>query len=204
MERSNYKVQPNSHKSQKTTQKQNKKMSLEFFKKKWATSLNYYDFNGDGNLSKDDANSFVDQFNKQFKGTEELKKEFNDTFHKLYDSLLALDTNGDGKVDAEEVFRWVEDNMIKQNKTEEIVIAYAHIILKIMDLNGDGKVSKEEYLAYAGLNPRKPVKNPEGCFSKLDINGDGFLTIDELYILFREYYTSPDPNARGNFLYGEF
>eukprot|EP01124_Arcella_intermedia_P013492 TRINITY_DN198_c0_g1_i1.p1 TRINITY_DN198_c0_g1~~TRINITY_DN198_c0_g1_i1.p1 ORF type:complete len:180 (-),score=47.70 TRINITY_DN198_c0_g1_i1:58-597(-) len=179
-------------------------MSLEFFKKKWATSLNYYDFNGDGNLSKDDANSFVDQFNKQFKGTEELKKEFNDTFHKLYDSLLALDTNGDGKVDAEEVFRWVEDNMIKQNKTEEIVIAYAHIILKIMDLNGDGKVSKEEYLAYAGLNPRKPVKNPEGCFSKLDINGDGFLTIDELYILFREYYTSPDPNARGNFLYGEF
>jgi len=113
-----------------------------------------------------------------------------------------MDKNGDGKVRENEVFEFL-NCMIKDNTTDQIVGAFVKIILKVIDVNRDGKISKEEFINYLNLNPRNVVKDPAACFAKLDLNSNGFITEDELQIVFREFYTSTDPNAPGNVLYGQ-
>ena len=54
-----------------------------------------------------------------------------------------------------------------------------------MDTDGDGKVSKEEFCAQQAKNAEKAGKkfvlaNAEKNFAARDVNGDGFLTGDEL------------------------
>jgi len=37
-----------------------------------------------------------------------------------------------------------------------------------------------------------------------DVDGDGYLSVDELLVAVREYYTGDDEDAPGNLLFGEF
>jgi hypothetical protein len=46
------------------------------------------------------------------------------------------------------------------------------------------------------------VPNSEAAFAALDLNADGALSVEELVQATREYYTSPDPSALGNNLFG--
>eukprot|EP01124_Arcella_intermedia_P025004 TRINITY_DN436_c0_g1_i1.p1 TRINITY_DN436_c0_g1~~TRINITY_DN436_c0_g1_i1.p1 ORF type:complete len:178 (-),score=42.47 TRINITY_DN436_c0_g1_i1:56-589(-) len=177
-------------------------MSQEFLQSKWKKMINFFDFDGDGFLSKEDAVSFADQFCAHFKGTQAQKDHFRETFYKIYDGVLLMDKDGDKKVTDWEVYEFLNE-MIKNNTTEAVVGAFVTVAMQVIDTNGDGKISKQEYIDYMNLNPRKVVSDPEGCFGSLDLNGDGFITIDELHIVFRDFYTSTDPKAKGNVLYGK-
>jgi len=163
----------------------------------------YFDFSGDGTLSLEDANIFADRFTSKFHGSDEKKAYFKKVFHDVYSGLLKMDKDGNGHVNQAEINAFLHD-MIDHKKTDDVVGAFVKVALDVIDTDGDGKISKQEYLDYIHLNPRNPVKNAEHAYSKLDRNGDGHISIKELYDNFTEFYTSTDPHANGNWLYGDF
>jgi len=72
----------------------------------------------------------------------------------------------------------------------------------ICDRDDNGFLEQSEFAKFHQAFGCKSA-NSQLAFQKLDSNGDGQLTVDELVIAWQEYYTSNDPNARGNWLYGD-
>jgi len=164
--------------------------------------INFFDFDGDGYLCAKDRDLFTDDFVSHFNGTAERRRVFVETFHQIYEGVLLMDSDGDGRVDINEVADYL-NHMMVTGTGDGIIGSLVNIYTHIMDTDGDGKVSRSEFVAFMSLNPRKCVKNPSHAFDRLDINHDGFLTQDELAIIFKQFYFGNDPNEPGAVLYGE-
>ena len=72
-----------------------------------------------------------------------------------------------------------------------------------MDTDKDGKVSVPEYSAYLTAWGTTDAEIIEP-FRRLDRDGDGYLTADELRQNAEEFFFSDDPEAAGNWLVGPF
>ncbi|GAU70890.1 hypothetical protein SSP35_23_00800 [Streptomyces sp. NBRC 110611] len=125
-------------------------------------------------------------------------------FQEFMQNILAhLDVDGDGRISPEEWRKGIIG--VFGEKPEEFDALFrplAQAIWRVCDRDDDGTVSAEEFRCF-----QKAVgsseKNQQLAFEKLDINGDGSLSVDEILSAYREYYTSRDPAARGNWLYGD-
>lgn len=74
-------------------------------------------------------------------------------------------------------------------------------LFAICDKDNDGKVSRAEFAAWQKAFGTPPG-NIQAAFEKLDRDHSGYLSVDELLTAFNEFYTSNDPDALGNWLYG--
>ena len=115
----------------------------------------------------------------------------------------AMDTNSDGVVTKDE-FRAGMLNAFASNSDsyDKGLKPLAEALLAICDKNGDGTVSLEEFAKFQKAFGTTP-ENSKLAFEKIDQDGDGTLTVDELLVAWKEYYTSGDPNAGGNWLFGD-
>jgi hypothetical protein len=106
--------------------------------------------------------------------------------------IKALDTNGDGIIDAAE-------------------IANAPAALKALDKNGDGQLTPDEYLPHRpgggtsgpppGANGHKPPRPP--LIAALDVNGDGIIDAQEIANASAELLTL-DKNGDGQLTPDEY
>jgi Ca2+-binding EF-hand superfamily protein len=74
-------------------------------------------------------------------------------------------------------------------------------IVDMVDLDGDGRLDLGEYRALLrvyGIDEGHAT----GTFPRLDLDGDGFISRVELLELVRQWFTSSDPTAPGNQLWG--
>ncbi|MFJ8208697.1 EF-hand domain-containing protein [Streptomyces sp. NPDC096033] len=78
----------------------------------------------------------------------------------------------------------------------------AESIWKLCDKNGDGHVDAEEFLCFQKAVGSSP-ENRQIAFERLDLNKDGVLSVEEILSAYKDYYTSRDPEAPGNWLYGD-
>ncbi|MCY0930304.1 EF-hand domain-containing protein [Streptomyces sp. H27-H1] len=77
-------------------------------------------------------------------------------------------------------------------------------ILTIVDTDGDGVISPAEFhKAQEAFDTRLSQADAEALFRRIDADGDGTLTVDELLGAVREYYTGTEEDAPGNLLFGE-
>jgi Ca2+-binding EF-hand superfamily protein len=71
----------------------------------------------------------------------------------------------------------------------------------LADTDGDGFVVLEDFrimhLAFGAEDGETRI-----AFAALDTTGNGLISVQGLAEAAREYYTSPDPNARGNLFFG--
>ena len=76
--------------------------------------------------------------------------------------------------------------------------------MDICDTDGDGMISLDEYTAMFANTVNASPEDLEAAFHKLDQDGDGALSSEEIRTAAEEYYTSEDPQAPGNWLLGPF
>jgi Ca2+-binding EF-hand superfamily protein len=136
-------------------------------------------------------------------GSPKTQKLFQ-TFEHFWTEVQAkMDVDNDGKVTPEE---W--RNGLRKSFAEDLE-AYkagfrplAEAIFTICDRDDNGFLEQSEFAKFHQAFGCKSA-NSQLAFQKLDSDGDGQLTVDELLIAWQEYYTSNDPNTRGNWLYGD-
>ncbi|BAY46600.1 calcium-binding EF-hand-containing protein [Kalymmatonema gypsitolerans NIES-4073] len=113
-----------------------------------------------------------------------------------------MDVDGDGKVTSEEWRNGLRKAFAEDPETYKAGFRpLAEATFTICDRDGDGFLEQSEFAKFHKAFGCKSA-NSELAFQKLD-DGDGKLTVNELLSAWQEYYTSNDPNARGNWLYGD-
>ena len=82
-----------------------------------------------------------------------------------------------------------------------IVGSWSDSLIELSDRDGDGRLSQQEYVAnLRSFNVEEAAANE--AFRRLDLNGDGYLTHDEISRSVEEFFYSDDPQAPGNWLVG--
>ncbi|MGW7436665.1 EF-hand domain-containing protein [Streptomyces sp. NPDC054849] len=121
------------------------------------------------------------------------------------DLFTELDLDRDGKVTPEEykvgmTRLYAQGGPAYDRSFRPMVKA----ILTVVDTDGDERISPEEFhRAQEAFNPELKPADAEALFARIDKDGDGTLTVDELLGAIREYYTGTDEDAPGNLLFGE-
>ncbi|MEU9231473.1 EF-hand domain-containing protein [Streptomyces subrutilus] len=77
-------------------------------------------------------------------------------------------------------------------------------ILTVVDTDNDGRISPEEFhRAQEAFDTELSPEDAEALFRRIDANGDGTLTVDELLDAVRDYYTGTEEDAPRNLFFGE-
>lgn len=124
-------------------------------------------------------------------------------YAQYWDALAVADTDNDNAVTLEEWIAHFEQLGQDPAQFEAIAVSRGETIMRLFDSDHDHRISKAEFHTFfnaAGF----PESEYTLAFEKLDRNGDGHLTFDELRTAGREFYASDDPDARGNWLYGDY
>jgi Ca2+-binding EF-hand superfamily protein len=122
---------------------------------------------------------------------------------RLWSTIEQADGDGDHAVNEQE---WVDlhyNLAMDTERFEAIVVERGHVIMRIFDRDNDGRISQDDWQLFfrtIGMSE----ENFGNAFQKLDRDSTGYLTIDEIAAAGREFFGSDDPDAPGNWLYGDY
>lgn len=76
-------------------------------------------------------------------------------------------------------------------------------IFDLFDMNRDRMISREEY-ANMLMIYNIPQNTADQGFDELDSNKDQYISADEMIEGLKNFFTSPDANAKGNMIFGDW
>lgn len=85
----------------------------------------------------------------------------------------------------------------------DVLKAKNETLFKVLDADGDEKITAEEYKLYFKCCALEDDL-AEAMFSKLDLGGNGYIAKEAFMQLCDQFYLGDDPQASGNWLFGEF
>lgn len=184
--------------------------SLTKFQQKKITHLfeRLYDTNKDGVIEKcdfDEALGKISTLHHWSKDDASFQKA-NETVDKIWAGLREkADKNKDGKITKEE-WETMWGNCIKDVVDGKPFPAWQQDYMEFMfyanDTSGDGFIDRDEYTTiYSLFGFSKEDVN--ACFDKISQGCEGGLLSKEHFeTLWREFFTTEDENAKGNYLFG--
>ncbi len=95
-----------------------------------------------------------------------------------------------------------EEATRSQQTMLEVLKGSGNVFFDLLDANRTGFIGEAEFAAWQ--TAWVPGVNAAAMFARLDADGDGKLYRDDVIRLLKEFYLSNDPEAPGNFLYGQY
>ena len=182
-------------------------MLSEFRTRKLQRLFEVMDMNGDGTLTDADAKVFIDNLaNLRDLDRKSPKFEaFRDGFMTYWEDFVRKsDLDGDRRVTPEEWLVYHEEMLADRTRFQMTSIVSATMMFMVMDADGDGRISVGEYVQWMRAWNMADGDVNEAIFRKLDRNGDGYLSRQEIVAMTTEFYYSDDPEAPGNWAMGPF
>lgn len=165
-----------------------------------------YDLDKNGFIERSDFELAAQRFAEAFSAPEDSTAvaHLRDTLVTVWSDLVSIsDVDGDGRISREEYKKAFAQHMLEDET--ELVAKYRPFIdalMTVADTDGDGRVDLDEhikwYTALMGITPDEARES----FARLDRDGDGYVTSEEMFQAVVEYYFSDDPEAPGNWLIG--
>jgi Ca2+-binding EF-hand superfamily protein len=134
-----------------------------------ATALNsllQFDFDGDGVITRAEVETFIAGSLPMILISQnggEVSAAVRQQLQASIDQAMAPDTNGDGRIDSAEMLAYGENRAIRYTGNPLLWVALT------LDENKDGRITLDEYL-----------KAAEAAYHKVDSNGDGVLSKEEI------------------------
>lgn len=183
--------------------RQSATMVSDFRKKKLLHVFNkFFDTDGSGNIEKDDFTAAIERISKTrgWKAGDEKYKYVEETLYKIWSGIQEVaDADKDGQVSQDEwISMW---DKFANNEAFEWQNLYCKFAFTIEDASSDGSINAEEfssvYVSF-GLDKDEAVK----AFEKM-AKGKSEVTWPEFQVLWKEYFSSEDVNAAGNYIFGK-
>jgi Ca2+-binding EF-hand superfamily protein len=125
-----------------------------------------------------------------------------DAFDRFWDTLAAhCDTDRDGRITPVEYRTAMVAAFVDGGLFESVFRPAAEALAIIADTDGDGSIDQSEFQAMEAVLGIPEIQS-RIAFHRLDTDHDGVLDVAEYLAAVRDYYTSTDPDAPGNWLYG--
>lgn len=123
-------------------------------------------------------------------------------FDRFWDTLAAhCDADRDGRITPAEYREGMLTTFVDGEHFDPVFLPAAAALVTVADHDEDGTVDRSEFQTLEGVMGIAEADSL-AAFEHLDTNGDGVLEIEEYLVAIRDYYTSSDPDAPGNWLYG--
>ncbi|MGX2993206.1 EF-hand domain-containing protein [Streptomyces sp. JNUCC 64] len=125
-----------------------------------------------------------------------------DAFDRFWDTLSDhCDIDRDGRITPAEYRNGMLAAFVDGDLFDAVFHPAAAALAIVADTDGDGAIDRAEFQAMETVLG-VPETESGTAFDRLDVNADGALDVPEYLTAVREYYTSTDPDAPGNWLYG--
>lgn len=180
-------------------------MLSEFQTQKLKKLFRFFDADGNQLIEPEDMDIIAEQFRQIFSWTigDEDDRKFRGALKKYWRRLMmGTETAQDTNVSLDDFLKAYQRNLSSQANYEEFVKPFIDHIFPAIDTNKDDLLQPSEFAhLYEGF--RNPKEEAAKVFQKLDLNGDGTLSKDEIYQHFYDFHFSEDKTAAGNFFFGE-
>ncbi|MGE7384585.1 EF-hand domain-containing protein [Streptomyces sp. NPDC004126] len=161
------------------------------------------DVSGDGVISKADFEIMAQRVRGMSPSMDaDLAAEIDDAFDAWWEAIrVAADADGNGEVSREEFVAAIENGLENDADYGDTMVRHAELTFRAADEDGDGRLTPVEmeriYRAF-GLNEQFS----EDVFARIDLDGDGYVSVDECVRATRDLYSSNDPQSPGAIVYG--
>ncbi|WP_432862060.1 EF-hand domain-containing protein [Microbispora rosea] len=174
--------------------------------RKLAHLFTLLDVDDDGTVDKMDYTASADRLVNAFgfaPGSTESRR-VRDRYARLWDEVtLPMDADGDERVELKEFTDGFRRFVTQPEAGYHTHVApVADAFYDLMDTDGDGRITRTEYLRMAESAFRMSEANAAVAFERLDLDGNGSLSRRELHVANEQFFRSPDPESRGNWLFG--
>ncbi|NEP49144.1 MAG: hypothetical protein F6K65_10085 [Moorea sp. SIO3C2] len=180
-------------------------MLTELQKQKFPRLFEMYDADNNGFIEQADFERFLETYS-QLRSWEPGSPNYNSFQSKLmsrWDSMQKFaDTNRDNRISLEEWLVYIENILNDQDAYEAEIKGIAGFVFSVFDTNGDEQLDLEEYRQwYRTASLDENYANE--VFKRLNLKDDESISKEKHIELIDEFFRSEDPEAPGNFVFGQ-
>ena len=175
-------------------------------KRKFPNLFKFYDADGNGYIEATDFDTIHATF-REAAGWEKGSPESEALRGRLASRWVNIqkhaDANNDNRVSLDEWLAYVDKMLQSEEQYRAEVEGIVALIFQAFDRNKDGRIDRAEYERMHRAHRLDP-KRAASLFSAMDLNNDGFISVDEHLHLVRQFFKSDNPADPGNQLFGAF
>ncbi len=181
-------------------------MQSDFLERKLARRFQAHDHDGNGFLQRKDFELSAIRMAEEFgHGPESpARQRLVAISLGLWDHLRKVaDRDADGRITLDEYKAAFASGMLETPESfHQSYVPYINAVMEIADEDHDGKLTASEEVRWMGTLMGMPEQVVVDAFRRIDKDGDGLITSDELVETIRAFYFDESPDSPGHWLLG--
>ncbi|MEU6764877.1 EF-hand domain-containing protein [Streptomyces sp. NPDC046853] len=177
----------------------------DFLTVKMGHAFDLLDADGDGALTEADHVLMGRRMAKELNHAPHSPKEeaLVDAYRRAWQEAHQQNADSEGRITRAVYVSSVRDLFSDAELADQVCDRVLDSLMSIADIDGTGELTPDAYRAYVlGQSPSLASDKVDESFRRVDRDGNGVISKAELKQAVVEYFTSSDPGAPGNWLFG--